>query len=247
MIAQPDSTWIGQKIIAKYNYSLQSGKMLVANQTPSSVYTVERIEGERIWVTTGSGDAWIPGSQAVLFHEAIEFYTKEIESDPQNAKAFSERGIIWIHKGEYGKAIADFSEAIQFGPGEFSMYLSRGIAWRYEHEYDKAITDFGEAIRLDPESAAAYLPAWLCLGGQERIRQGNCRLQRINQTLSGIAASYSRMAVPGHAWRAKKEYDKAIADFNESINLDPNDCPCLHLAGQRLGGQERIRQGHHRL
>ena len=42
----------------------------------------------------------------------------------------------------------------------------------------------------------------------------------------------------GVAWCRAKEYDKAIADFNEAIRLDPKDAPALQLPGRSLESKE---------
>ena len=51
----------------------------------------------------------------------------------------------------------------------------------------------------------------------------------------------------GDAWYAKKEYDKAIADYTEAIRLDPEDADGLQQPRQRLVRQEGVRQGDRRL
>jgi tetratricopeptide (TPR) repeat protein len=218
MIAPQDSRLIGQRIAAKYRCPLESGDALVEKLTPVDGYTVERIEGERIWVTSGSGKGWFPISQVMLLDEAIEFYTREIEADSRNARAWSERGIIWIHKVAYARAVADLSEAIRLGPDEFSTYVWRGIAWWYEHEYDKSIADCNEAIRLQPQSVVAYRNrgiAW-------RAKQDHDKaIADFNEAIRLQPQSVVAYRNRGIAWRAKQEYDKAIADFNEAIRLDP--------------------------
>ena len=51
-------------------------------------------------------------------------------------------------------------------------------------------------------------------------------------------------ATPG---RTKKEYDKAIADYDEAIRLDPKVRHGVQQPGQRLVRQGGVRQGHRRL
>ena len=50
----------------------------------------------------------------------------------------------------------------------------------------------------------------------------------------------------GMVWQNQKDYDKAMADFNEAIRLEPNDANNLR-AGLRLDDAEAVRQGHRRL
>ena len=48
----------------------------------------------------------------------------------------------------------------------------------------------------------------------------------------------------GNAWQEKGDYDKAIADYNQAIRLEPNNADRLLLPRRRLGEEGRIRQGH---
>jgi tetratricopeptide (TPR) repeat protein len=70
--------------------------------------------------------------------------------DPEDAKAYFDRGLVWQEKGEHDKAIADYTEYIRLRPKHPDTYSNRGAAWREKGEYDKANADFDEAFRLDP-------------------------------------------------------------------------------------------------
>ena len=107
VFAQESSTWIEKKVVAKYHYPLKVGDQPVEREPRFHVYTVKRVEGDRLWVGSGSLAGWIPSSQVVLLDQAINFYTKEIAADSAKPAAWRERGIIWVEKKEYDKAIAD--------------------------------------------------------------------------------------------------------------------------------------------
>jgi len=53
MTAQEASNWIGQKVVAKYHYPIENGDETNEMQNRFHVYTVERIDGERLWVKSG--------------------------------------------------------------------------------------------------------------------------------------------------------------------------------------------------
>ena len=48
--------------------------------------------------------------------DTVNTYNQEIESDPQNANAFLQRGIAYHDLGNYGQAIDDFSSRISLEP-----------------------------------------------------------------------------------------------------------------------------------
>src|SRR5215470_2695496 len=74
-----------------------------------------------------------------------------------DADDYSNRGLKWLSKNEYDKAIADFTEALKLEPKRLTAYFNRGIAWFQKKEYDKAIADYTEVIKLDPKFIRAYI------------------------------------------------------------------------------------------
>ena len=115
-------------------------------------------------------------------------------------------------------------------PATAAAYNGRGIAWHAKKDYDKAIADYDEAIRLDPEvlprtctqhalHTISYSSRTRTTRHMEEIRQGHRRLQRGDPARPEVRRRLLQPAAsPGSD---KKEYDKAIADYNEAIRLDP--------------------------
>lgn len=72
------------------------------------------------------------------------------------AGAYHNRGLAYLSKGDYDRAIADLDKAIQLGPGGADAYNNRGCARGNKRDYDLAIADFDKAIQLKPDLARAY-------------------------------------------------------------------------------------------
>jgi tetratricopeptide (TPR) repeat protein len=78
----------------------------------------------------------------------------------------------------------------------------------------------------------------------EGLRQGDSGLRRGNQVQSKRHEAYRAR---GWAWRGKRQYDKAIQDFEEAIRLDPKSFPpfALRDLAQLLATcpDEKVRDG----
>lgn len=82
--------------------------------------------------------------------------TQAIESNPNDATAYLERGTAHFKASEFDSAIADFTKAIELKPNHASAYTNRGSAHYEKAEFDRAIADFTKAIELNPKLALAY-------------------------------------------------------------------------------------------
>lgn len=92
------------------------------------------------------------------YDKAIEAYTKAIALNPNYAKAYNNRGLVYDKKGQYDRAIEDFNRAIALNPNYAEAYNNRGIAYakKARHSYgneiqlyiDKVIADYTIACNL---------------------------------------------------------------------------------------------------
>ena len=92
----------------------------------------------------------------VSIDKAIADYTEAIRLNPKDAKAYYNRGLVYVKKGDHDKAIADFTEAILLNPKDAEAYYNRGGAYGKKGEHDKAITDYTAAIRINPKNGHTF-------------------------------------------------------------------------------------------
>ena len=90
-----------------------------------------------------------------------------IYRNPNDAKAYIERGGAFLNKKEYDRAISDYTVAIILNPDDAETYCRRGGAYLNKGEYDRAIADYDATLRRDPYDEialvnleAAYIGLW---------------------------------------------------------------------------------------
>jgi tetratricopeptide (TPR) repeat protein len=88
--------------------------------------------------------------------EALADYTKAIEYDPSRVVVYNNRGLLYYHRGEYGKAIQDYDEGIRRDPTYALLYFNR-MLYHFYHKKDYALAwaDLeraeGLGVRMDPK------------------------------------------------------------------------------------------------
>jgi len=151
--------------------------------------------------------------------ERIAACTRAIASGPVSGSdvepLFVNRGIAWARKGNFDRALADFNEAIQRNPQDARAYFNRGGVWLRKNAFDRAIADYSEVIGLNPHDA----PLQVC--NPDGVRCGRMD-----------ATAYKNRGI---AWGQKGDHDRAIADFAEAIERDPQDAQSYFNRGFTWG------------
>ncbi len=80
-----------------------------------------------------------------------------IDRNPNDAKAYLERGGTYLNKREYDRAIADYTTVISLIPDDAEAYCRRGDAYRSSGKYNRAIADYDATLRRDPYYEIAYV------------------------------------------------------------------------------------------
>jgi DNA-binding helix-hairpin-helix protein with protein kinase domain len=107
------------------------------------------------------------------YEGAIENYNQAVRLNPNDAKAYVNRGNAHYemaqHSGDpdkdYKAAIEDFNQALRLNPQESQAYVKRGVVRNEIAQYSKdpdkdykaAIEDFNQALRFNPQEAEAYV------------------------------------------------------------------------------------------
>jgi tetratricopeptide (TPR) repeat protein len=175
---------------------------------------------------------------------AIADYSAAIRLDPKLEKAWRRRGEIWFERREFDLAIADFTAAIAIDPRSVKAIYRRGLSRSEKKEFEKSIADFTEVIRLEPKHSEAYKHrgyAW------ERIQNDDQAIEDYTTTIGlppsefslGIRFGARNEPQPhtdisskryaflygrrGALLEKRLEYEKASADYADSLRHDPKD------------------------
>jgi len=93
------------------------------------------------------------------YDDAIADYTKAIALNPNDATAYSNRGVAYGSKGAFDRAIADYTKAIALKPNvalAYTLaYTNRGYTHEKKGDKEQAIADFRKALEIDPSDQYA--------------------------------------------------------------------------------------------
>ena len=90
------------------------------------------------------------------YDKLIADCNKVLELNPDNAEAYSWRGLAHVNKKKYDEAIVDYDKAIELNPDDAETYRYRGLAYESKNNYDKAIAEFLKVSFHAPEMSGHW-------------------------------------------------------------------------------------------
>ena len=99
----------------------------------ASVSYVTGVSKDFSWVdTASSGGTVVSEERKAMYDRAIADFTQAIRLDPNDTKAYTERGSAYNAKGDNDRAIADFTQALRLNSNDVAAYNNRGNAYYYK-------------------------------------------------------------------------------------------------------------------
>src|SRR5262245_8980281 len=172
--------------------------------------------------------------------------------DPRLPATYANLAAYYNAKGDYNRAVTEASEAIRLYHQHIYAFLHRGVGPENRGEFNKALADFRTARSYDPGKRE--------VGGQDasegiaRVEQkiaaigasdwGSCfnwpiadeKIGACTRLISGgklrgddLAQAYFRRGL--NYASVRDDFDHAIADFNETLRLDPKHAFALAVRG----------------
>jgi tetratricopeptide (TPR) repeat protein len=132
---------------------------------------------------------------------------------------------------ESDSEVAKYTAIIEKDPGNVEAYLNRGRVYFTKNQYDKAVADYNKAIGQDParievlyDRACAYI----------ELEKWDNALNDLNTYLADPAneKSFKAFERRGYTYLRKGEYDTAIKECNEAIQLNPGYFPAIATKGK---------------
>ncbi len=158
--------------------------------------------------------------------EALLRFEKVIELDNQNSEAFMRKGDCLDLLGDLNGSIESYSNAIKLNPDNKIVIYNRALTYEKLNDLNNAIADYIAAIGSDPQNKSElnnkliYHNLGILYGQKEEL---NNAIDAFTQAI-GIDKEYAdAYHNRGFAHYLKKEYKKAIENYDMALKIEPNN------------------------
>ncbi len=157
---------------------------------------------------------------------ALDDYSEALKLNPEFAKAYNNRGMIYDENKEYAKAIADYTKAIKLNNDKAATqcaYVNRGYSYCCGKEYAKAFADLNKAIALRKDDAMAYNNLGLVYFETGKLSRAVKEFNKAIKFNNNDQASLYAYGNLGKLNFCSGKLDKAIGYYSDALRFDPRD------------------------
>ena len=163
--------------------------------------------------------------------EALASYDKALEINPENDKAYFNRGIVLDDLGRKEEALASYDKALEINPDKEEAYYNRGNVLDDLGRKEEALASYDKALEINPENDKAYFNRGIVLddlGRKEEALASYDKALEINPDKE--EAYYNRGNVLDDLGRK----EEALASYDKALEINPDKEEAYYNRGNVL-------------
>jgi tetratricopeptide (TPR) repeat protein len=156
---------------------------------------------------------------------------------PDAAWSFNLRGFLHYSQADYEDALGDFAQATAADPDAVIPLFNQATTLYALGDYDKALSAYEVILESEPDNPVFYLYRGLALQAMGDYAQARLAYTRAIILDAGYVDAYLRRA---RLRLELAEYDRALADCEKALALDPDDGRAYAIIGDVDLAQENF-------
>jgi len=146
---------------------------------------------------------------------AIALFTQILTTNPQSARDYNNRGLVYFQSGEMKQAIADYNRALQLDDSLDSVYNNRANYYAAQGKFLEAILDYDAALDLNPANGRAWLNQGITL---RELRMFDRAVECFDFALKLGRIESHIYAERGRTYHVWGDWNCALADYQRAID-----------------------------
>jgi tetratricopeptide (TPR) repeat protein len=161
------------------------------------------------------------------YQEAIDYYDKALELDPNYVSALNNKGVALKKQGKYQEAIDYYDKALELDPNYVSALDNKGQVFEEQGKYQEAIAWFDKALKVNPNYEESLTNKVNALNnkGNALLELGNYNegIKYYDKVLEIDPNNEYALANTGWALNQQGKYQEAIEYYDKALEIDPKN------------------------
>jgi tetratricopeptide (TPR) repeat protein len=160
------------------------------------------------------------------FADAETLYTTYLERKPDDLEALTRRGLCRTGRGAFASGVQDFTKTLSLKPDDAKLHKHRAMAYASLRQFESAIPDYERAIALDPADRETQESLGACYSIMAAEKADAKEFAEAADLMTKAITVYPPAAIfrhqRGSCYFHAGQYEKALADLDEAIRMEPS-------------------------
>jgi protein O-GlcNAc transferase len=188
----------------------ESSKSVATAPTRSSAINQQKIARGRHLLEAGSSE------------QAVAILREVLREEPQNGEAHLLLGSALALVSERSEALKELQRAVELRPSSAIAHFTLGTVHARFGDSNAARLSFTKALQLDPQFAEAHVSLAMIMGQQHELAGAGEHLRQAIRIYGKTPAAAQSHYLLAQIYLDQNEPDKALAELNIAISLQPN-------------------------
>ncbi len=180
-------------------------------------------------ITTYNDKEPVSETTKKLVAQAYELCNLLVTQYPANGKAHTMYAEFLYRDRKYTETVAELKKVLQYDKSKYGVWNKLLVCETEMHAYDSLIKHSAEVMDLFPEQPAPY---YLNGIGYKQLKQYQKAIQPLKEgkqfVFEDVPLSVEFASNLGDIYNTLKEYKKSDAEFDQAIELDPDNAGILN-------------------
>ena len=154
----------------------------------------------------------------VQTRKAKEALEKSLSIDKNNIDANLKLSELYLYVQDHKKSISYADNVFKLNVHQPKAYFLKGMNFKELGDTNKAVSNFQTVVEQDPDYYNAYMQLGILFG----LKKNPLAEQYLNTALKLNPQSTEALYARGMFYQDQNQFEKAIADYDEIIKIDPN-------------------------
>jgi tetratricopeptide (TPR) repeat protein len=150
--------------------------------------------------------------------EALAMYDEILKTEPNNAQAHYQKGVLHAKLNQEDLAVASYKAATAADANLAAAWFDLGVIFYNKGDYNNALSAYQTVVKIEPENYKAQANLASTYRQLERFAEANAAYKAAEPGNKGNADLYSEW---GYCLGKTNEWDKAVSRTNTARELSP--------------------------
>ena len=144
-----------KKLASKTAFVPNSRKKTITRKSKSGPAGIKPATQQKVAPEQAALALWQDGKYTDP-NKAAQYWSAVIQSNPNSAEAYNNRGLAYYNLKQFQKSIKDFDKAISIKSNYAVAYNNRGNAYYNLGQFTQALTNFNKSLKINSKYANAH-------------------------------------------------------------------------------------------